>query len=62
MTILAGELLKNAKGFIEDGMNPQIVIRGYKQALEFCLNALNSLVIQINDDPKERRNMLIRCA
>lgn len=33
VTILAGELMKNAKGFIEDGMNPQIVIRGYKQAL-----------------------------
>jgi len=44
--------LKNAKGFIEDGMNPQIIIRGYKQALEFCLNSLNSLVISINDDPK----------
>jgi chaperonin GroEL (HSP60 family) len=43
-------------------MNPQIVIRGYKQALEFCLSSLNSLVIQVNDDPKERRNMLIRCA
>lgn len=33
VTILAGELLKNAKGFIEDGMNPQIIIRGYKRAL-----------------------------
>jgi T-complex protein 1 subunit eta len=52
VTILAGEFLKNAKGFIEDGMNPQIIIRGYKQALEFCLNSLNSLVISIVDDPK----------
>lgn len=40
VTILAGELLKNAKGFIEDGMNPQIVIRGYKRALEYCLEKL----------------------
>jgi chaperonin GroEL (HSP60 family) len=29
--------MKNAKNFIEDGMNPQIVIRGYKRALEWCL-------------------------
>ena len=47
--------MKNAKGFIEDGMNPQIVIRGYKQALEFCLATLNNLVIQFEDSPEKRR-------
>ena len=62
VTIIAGELLKNAKGFIEDGMNPQIVIRGYKQALEFCLSALDKLVIQFEDSAEKRREMLIRCA
>lgn len=62
MTILAGEFLKNAKGFIEDGMNPQIVIRGYKQALEFCLTALDTLIVPFTDSPQEKRNMLIRCA
>ena len=62
MTILAGEFLKNAKGFIEDGMNPQIVIRGYKQALEYCLTALDTLTIPFTDSPQEKRNMLIRCA
>ena len=40
VTILAGELMKNAKGFIEDNMNPQIVIRGYKKALEIALRKL----------------------
>lgn len=62
MTILAGELLKNAKGFIEDGMNPQIVIRGYKRALEYCLKRLDSLVIAIESSPEKRREMLLRCA
>ncbi len=40
VTILAGELMKNAKTFIEDGMNPQILVRGYKRALEWCLTKL----------------------
>jgi T-complex protein 1 subunit eta len=40
VTILAGELLKNAKGFIEDGMNPQIIIKGYKRALDIALAKL----------------------
>ena len=54
--------MKNAKGFIEDNMNPQIVIRGYKKALELCLSKLNDLVIQIDDTPEKKRNMLIKCA
>lgn len=48
VTILAGELMKNAKGFIEDGMNPQVVIKGYKRALEWCLQKLHDLVIKID--------------
>jgi chaperonin GroEL (HSP60 family) len=47
--------MKNAKGFIEDGMNPQIVIRGYKNALELCLAKLNDLVIKIDDSPAKKR-------
>jgi len=43
--------MKNAKNFIEDGMNPQIVIRGYKKALEWCLEKLNDLVIKLDQTP-----------
>lgn len=62
MTILAGELMKNAKGFIEDNMNPQIIIRGYKKALQLALAKLEDLTIKIADNPKEKRQMLIKCA
>lgn len=62
VTILAGELMKNAKGFVEDGMNPQVVIRGYKKALEICLIKLEDLVIKIDETPEKRRHMLIKCA
>lgn len=51
VTILAGQLMKNAKGFVEDGMNPQVVIRGYKKALEICLSKLDELVIKIDETP-----------
>lgn len=51
VTILAGELMKNAKTFIEDGMNPQILVRGYKKALEWCLKKLEDLVIKLDDTP-----------
>ncbi len=62
VTILAGELMKNAKTFIEDGMNPQILVRGYKKALEWCLIKLEDLVIKIDSTAENRRHMLIKCA
>ena len=62
VTILAGELMKNAKGFIEDGMNPQVVMRGYKRALEVCLEKLSDLIIKIDESPEKKREMLIKCA
>ena len=43
--------MKNAKGFIEDNMNPQIVIRGYKRALQLALAKLEDLIIKIADGP-----------
>ena len=43
--------MKNAKGFIEDGMNPQIVIKGFKKSLLYCLKRLDELVIKIDDTP-----------
>jgi T-complex protein 1 subunit eta len=33
VTLLAVELLKESKNFIEDGMHSQIVIKGYREAL-----------------------------
>ena len=43
--------MKNAKGFIEDNMNPQVVIRGYKAALQLALAKLEDLIIKIADGP-----------
>jgi chaperonin GroEL (HSP60 family) len=40
-------------------MNPQIVIRGYKKALEFCLKKLEDLIIPFDNTSEKRREMLI---
>lgn len=34
MVILAAELLKRSKQFIEDGVSPQLIIRAYSKACE----------------------------
>ena len=61
--IFAGELLKEAKQFIEDGMSPQIIINGYWKALQFAIKKLEECAITINDkSEEEKRNLLLRCA
>jgi len=61
--LLAGELMREAKNFIEEGMNPQIVIKGLKEALKIALTKLNEIAISIDDKTdKERREILKNCA
>ena len=61
--IFAGELLKEAKQFIEDGMSPQIIINGYWKALQFAKQKLEESAITINEkSEEEKRNLLLKCA
>ena len=61
--IFAGELLKEAKQFILDGMSPQIIINGYWKALQAAKKKLEECAITINDkSEEEKRNLLLRCA
>ncbi|CAD8052017.1 unnamed protein product [Paramecium sonneborni] len=62
-TLLAAELLKEAKPFIEEGIHPQIVIQGYRKALELALEKLEGFSINISrDSPEDKRNTLLKCA
>lgn len=59
--LLAGELLKNCKGFVEDGVHPQIIMKGYRLACDKALNKLKDICIKINEDEESRRDMLQKC-
>lgn len=37
VVMMAGELLKQSKTFIDEGMHSQIIIKGYREALKLCL-------------------------
>ena len=61
--IFAGELLKEAKQFINDGISPQIIINGYWKALQLARKRLEECAITINDKSEdEKRNLLLKCA
>jgi len=63
VTVFSGELLREAKGFIEDGMSSQTVINGYYEALYFAKEKLKELQYNINEKSgEEKQEMLIKCA
>merc|ERR1712166_792573 len=63
VTILAGELLKEAKQFVEEGVHPQVIARAYNQACQFALQQLETLSNTLDfSDPVEKRMTLVKCA
>lgn len=60
VVVLAGELLKEAKQTVEDGIAPQVVIRAYRDALSHVMSDLDELCVPF--DNKTSRENLVRCA
>ncbi|EGV63621.1 T-complex protein 1 subunit eta [Yamadazyma tenuis] len=63
VTILAGELLKESKSFIEDGISSHLIARGLRKACDLAVERIHDIAIEVKkDDPKEFRQLLERCA
>eukprot|EP00471_Norrisiella_sphaerica_P000494 CAMPEP_0184479826 /NCGR_PEP_ID=MMETSP0113_2-20130426/1397_1 /TAXON_ID=91329 /ORGANISM="Norrisiella sphaerica, Strain BC52" /LENGTH=542 /DNA_ID=CAMNT_0026857985 /DNA_START=58 /DNA_END=1686 /DNA_ORIENTATION=+ len=63
VVVLAGELLKNIKGFVEDGVHPQVIIKGFKTASSLALKKIDEIAVKVDKkDEKKFRNLLLRCA
>lgn len=63
VVLTAGELLKQSKTFIDEGMHSQIIIKGYREALKLCIDRIKEISIKIADKtPEEKRDLLLKCA
>uniref|UniRef100_H2Z7T8 T-complex protein 1 subunit eta n=1 Tax=Ciona savignyi TaxID=51511 RepID=H2Z7T8_CIOSA len=63
VTLLAAELLKQAKCFVEDGVHPQLIVRAYRQATNLAIQKIKEIQVKIKtSDPKEQRGLLEKCA
>ena len=53
MVLLAGEILKNCKPFIEDNVHPQIIVRGLRKATQLALSRIRDIAVHVKrDDPE----------
>lgn len=63
VVLLAGELLKEAKAFIEEGMHSQIIMRGYRNAMTEAIKRIREISVKLMDkDDEEKKDMLKKCA
>jgi len=61
--LISGEILREAKSFIEEGMNPQTIIKGFKLAHNHITEKLESLAIRFDThQDTSKRDILTRCA
>lgn len=62
VTVFAGELLKEAKSFLEDGLHPQIIISALWKALEVAREGLGALCHKVENNEADKRSLLLKCA
>ena len=63
VTLFAAELLKEIKQFVEEGVSPQIIIKGFRRAALLAINKIKELAIAIErKDEVEFRSLLEKCA
>ena len=63
VVLTAGELLRQSKSFIEEGMHSQIIIKAYRQAMQLCIDRIQEISVKIADKTEEeKRDLLHKCA
>jgi T-complex protein 1 subunit eta len=63
VVLFAGELLKQSKEFIEEGMHSSVIIKAYREAMHLCIKRIKEVSVKIGDKTDaEKRDLLLKCA
>ena len=63
VVLTAGELLKQSKAFVDEGMHSQIIIKGFREACAKCIERIREISVKIGDkSAAEKRELLIKCS
>ncbi|PIK48045.1 putative T-complex protein 1 subunit eta isoform X1 [Apostichopus japonicus] len=63
VTMLAAELLKQVKTFVEDNVHPQVIVRAYRKATQLALEKIDEIAFSIpRENLVEHRQLLQKCA
>ncbi|KAJ3161484.1 T-complex protein 1 subunit eta [Geranomyces michiganensis] len=63
VTLFAAELLKEIKSYVDEGVAPQTIIKGFRRASVLAVNKIKELAVTVERaDEKEFRELLEKCA
>ncbi|KZS91639.1 hypothetical protein SISNIDRAFT_443092 [Sistotremastrum niveocremeum HHB9708] len=63
VVLLAAQILKEIKGYIEEGVSPQIIIKGLRKASQLAIDRIKELQVTVDkSDSKRFRSLLLKCA
>ncbi|KAJ1948612.1 T-complex protein 1 subunit eta, partial [Linderina pennispora] len=63
VVLLAGELLKEVKDFVDEGVSPQVIIKGFRKAAELAIEHIKQLAVSVDRSDKQKfRELLEKCA
>eukprot|EP01053_Blabericola_migrator_P000959 Blabericola_migrator_1__958@NODE_123_length_13376_cov_72_514539_g109_i0_p3_GENE_NODE_123_length_13376_cov_72_514539_g109_i0NODE_123_length_13376_cov_72_514539_g109_i0_p3_ORF_typecomplete_len556_score124_62Cpn60_TCP1/PF00118_24/9e158_NODE_123_length_13376_cov_72_514539_g109_i08172484 len=63
VVIFAGELLEEARAFIEDGVHPQLIVAGYRRACLLALEKVKELQVDLTSlSPEAKQDTIEKCA
>ena len=63
VVLLAAEILRNLKPFIEEGVHPQLIIKSLRNGTRMAIDKIKEISIKVkSDDKREQRSLLLKCA
>lgn len=63
VVLLAAEILKNLKPFVEEGVHPQVIIKSLRLGTKMAIDKIKEISIKVNNNDKaEQRSLLTKCA
>ncbi|WFD08314.1 T-complex protein 1 subunit eta [Malassezia vespertilionis] len=63
VVLFAGELLKQARPFIEEGVSPHVISRGFVRAAELAVEHIKEIAVRIDkSDPQQLHDLFLKCA
>ncbi|EEB07818.1 chaperonin-containing T-complex eta subunit Cct7 [Schizosaccharomyces japonicus yFS275] len=63
VVVLAGELLREARAFVEEGVSSHLIIKGYWRAAQLAVNKIKEIAVRIDREDETRfRDLLKKCA
>lgn len=60
VVVLAGEILKECKTFVEEGVSSQVIIKGLRKSSMLAVNKIKEIAVRI--DKGEKRDILMKLA